>query len=671
MKWSSSSPEQVLPALAGNWKGAFTQKIYGGKPDIKKLTAVAHMEWIVGKKWLRQRVHMPDGGFVALTSFDPDAKTFREWFFHANGLIFGPSAGRWDSATRTMTFTNLPDDKVVLVTTWRFVDAETLISESVIRDKEGKTLFEMAIHLKRTAEILLIDETATAGLLPKEMEVLGRVVGEWQTTAIRKDAESPNGFKHSWQKTTRPILGGRVIATRATGLRGDEEAYWLSTFDTFSKAYGFWMFKSDGAVLDHGGLWDEKTQTMKWHWAAKDGSQSTSHWQLREPGRCEWHVVTKNALGTVTSETEATSVRVAEPGWVQLFNGNDLKGWNLGKEKSGAWHVENGAIVGKGHQAWLMTDRTDFRDFHLRMQAKYVNGSAQLILRGQGERSDKGYWLYLNNGKGNLNTGALLTNVDSKAHSTIVKEERTKPGEWFTVEVIAKGKHFQTLVNGEKALDWTDPAPINVTQGSLRLYVLGKDAELHVKSIDIKELPAEATDWTKLFNGKDLDGWTHTSSAPVPPWKIDQGILEAVGKDSLLVSKRKDFGDFHLRMELMSDAQTKAHLLLRADAAASDGYRMELGIAGTERTPGSIFRDLPVPRGRSAADGLVEPNEWFTLEVIAQGNRFIVKQDGKIALDWTDDRWVPERGAIALRQVAGSGLLKIRRFEIKALPTAR
>jgi hypothetical protein len=301
--------DQVLPALAGAWKGEYTQKIYGGKPDVKKIGAVAINDWIVGKKWLRQRVQMDNGGFVSLSSFEPGPATFRDWFFHSSGLIFGPSTAGWDPATRTMTWTNLPENGVVLLMTLRFVDADSLAGKILIRDKDGKTVFEMDSQMKRTTENITIDETASVDPMPPEMAVLDRTVGDWQTSGIIKDAKNPEGLKADWQSSVRRILGGRVIATNRTGYPGDDESYTLSTFDTFSKAYGRWSFRADGSVMEYGGLWDEKTETLKWHWAGKDGRQSSNTWNLRDPNRRDWEVVTKDALGKTTFEVQATSVR--------------------------------------------------------------------------------------------------------------------------------------------------------------------------------------------------------------------------------------------------------------------------------------------------------------------------------------------------------------------------
>jgi uncharacterized protein (TIGR03067 family) len=339
------TPDQVLPALAGAWKGEFTQKIYGGKAAEKKFNAVAMNDWIVGKKWLRQRVHMETGGFLSLVSFEPNTNSFRDWYFDASGLIFGPSAGRWDPATHTMTWTNSPENGMVLVTTWRFVDADTVTWNIVLRDKEGRNLFEMGSEMKRTTENIVIDETTAAGPLPPEMAVLHRLVGDWQFTGVIKNAENPAGVTASWQSSTRKILGGRVIVTEVAGHPHVSDSYSLSTFDAYGKAYGRWWFRADGSYQEYGGGWDEKTQTMKWNWAGKDGSQSTNTWHLGDPNRRDWQIVTKDAVGKTTLEVQATSIRQserAEPVKIKAFDPmKDKPATEAGvTPDQGGWRVE-------------------------------------------------------------------------------------------------------------------------------------------------------------------------------------------------------------------------------------------------------------------------------------------------------------------------------------------
>jgi uncharacterized protein (TIGR03067 family) len=520
--------EQVLPALAGAWKGEFTQRIYGGKPDVKKFDAISVNDWIIGNKWLRQRVHMKDGGYLSLTAFDPNAQSFRDWFFHASGLIFGPSAGRWDPATRSIIWTSLPQNGMLMLNNWRFVDADTVHWEAMLRDKDGQTIFQMDARLHRTAENLTIDETTAAGPLPPEMAVLERVVGDWQITNIAKDAAHPDGREDTWQMRNRKILGGRVIAMESP-IPSIKESYQLNTYDSFGKAYGRWLFKSDGSALEYGGLWDEKTQTMMWHWAAKDGSQSSNKWRFVDADHHAIEVVTKDALGKTTFEVKGTATRQIEPGWVQLFNGKDLTGWETGNlgDKS-RWNVRDGAIVGSNRAGLLHTRRSDFANFHLRAEMKVEAGrTAALWFRLPDvpvTSMEGGYKSWVGNDPKWPMTGSLsVTDPKSSRWLHDIRTPLVAPDTWFTLEIIADGPTLRIKVDDKETA-----AVQNSSYGKGHFALQStsdQDAQFHVRKIEIKELPATVADKDRLqgaWSGVagEIGGQPWPETQPVRNYKI-------------------------------------------------------------------------------------------------------------------------------------------------------
>jgi hypothetical protein len=60
--------------------------------------------------------------------------------------------------------------------------------------------------------------------------------------------------------------------------------------------------------------------------------------------------------------------------------------------------------------------------------------------------------------------------------------------------------------------------------------------------------------------------------------------------------------------------------------------------------------------------------EWFTMDIIAEGNRVTVKVNGKTTADAIDVGDAFPLGCIALRHVANS-TIEFRRVEIKLLPS--
>ena len=57
-----------------------------------------------------------------------------------------------------------------------------------------------------------------------------------------------------------------------------------------------------------------------------------------------------------------------------LFNGKDLSGWKTHPSQPGHWRVENGVLIGSGPDiSNLYTSRSEFTNFHLRVEAR-ING---------------------------------------------------------------------------------------------------------------------------------------------------------------------------------------------------------------------------------------------------------------------------------------------------------
>ncbi|HLW65945.1 MAG TPA: family 16 glycoside hydrolase, partial [Gemmataceae bacterium] len=179
----------------------------------------------------------------------------------------------------------------------------------------------------------------------------------------------------------------------------------------------------------------------------------------------------------------------SEVGWEQLFNGKDLTFWTSKNSPFGLWKVQDGQLIGQGNQARLRTERDKFTDFHLRLEAKYVTGEANLVVREQPDIPGKGYMIFIGNKPTGFQTGALTTYFGKKAGPLHTQDKQlTKPDEWFTLEVIAKGNRLQVFVNSVRTADAED-ANNNFMEGFIRLGITGKDGELRVRKIEIKELP--------------------------------------------------------------------------------------------------------------------------------------------------------------------------------------
>ena len=189
------------------------------------------------------------------------------------------------------------------------------------------------------------------------------------------------------------------------------------------------------------------------------------------------------------------SAQAAEKPWVSLFDGKDLSGWKAnGAEK---WVVDDGAILGQstvGKYGYLTTEKT-YRNFNLRLRFKCeTDGNSGVFTRSRitGESPNTG-----------PDIEGMQVEVDPTRHTggiyesggrgwvalpTPEGERAIKPRDWNNLEILAKGNHFITRLNGIQIVDFTDSAP-KFTDGVIGLQLhTGGGVKIRFKDIYIQEL---------------------------------------------------------------------------------------------------------------------------------------------------------------------------------------
>jgi hypothetical protein len=192
-----------------------------------------------------------------------------------------------------------------------------------------------------------------------------------------------------------------------------------------------------------------------------------------------------------------------EKGWVQLFNGKDLKGWKTHPKNPGKWSVDDGLLVGRGKEtSHLFSERGDYENFHFRIKAKINDkgNSGQYFRTAFGPGYPDGYEAQINATHPDpVKTGSLYPSGRLKLNKgdkekIVVTKILAKPDEWFTQEVIAKGNHIIIKVNGKTTVDWIDENK-NFTKGHFAIQghppAPGSDESIvKLEKIEVKELPA-------------------------------------------------------------------------------------------------------------------------------------------------------------------------------------
>ena len=184
----------------------------------------------------------------------------------------------------------------------------------------------------------------------------------------------------------------------------------------------------------------------------------------------------------------------AEEGFVPLFNGKDLTGWE-GNAK--LWIVEDGMLIGRSsgirHNDFLATTKT-FGDFVLRFQVRLVNGKGNSGVQFRSKRVPNshevsGYQADVGQGWwGTLYDEARRNRPVAKPKPADLKKA-VKPKGWNDYEVKAVGPRITLTINGVELVDYTEKDDKIARTGIIAPQVhSGGALEVQFRNIRIKEI---------------------------------------------------------------------------------------------------------------------------------------------------------------------------------------
>jgi hypothetical protein len=207
------------------------------------------------------------------------------------------------------------------------------------------------------------------------------------------------------------------------------------------------------------------------------------------------------------------------------------------------------------------------------------------------------------------------------------------------------------------------------------LLLAAVGAGIVIPSARAEEKKPEAG-FVQLFNGKDLTGWkTHPDDKA--RWSVKDGAIVGEGPAGHLFTDRGDYENFILRFECKINDKGNSGQYFRATYAKAFPPGYEAQINSTHGDPirtGSLYPD---GRGKYTDDEkkkmivreqLVKPDEWYTQEVIADGNHIIIKVNGKVTVDFVDEKMRHTKGHFAIQQHNEGSVVTVRKVEVKELP---
>jgi HEAT repeat protein len=357
-----------------------------------------------------------------------------------------------------------------------------------------------------------------------------------------------------------------------------------------------------------------------------------------------------------------------DPGFVSIFNGKDLSGWqglvenpiiraNMDKEVLAAkqaeadelmhknWVVEDGIMVFRGSGYDNICSIKEYRDFEMMADWKIQkNGDSGIYLRGSPQvqiwdraRADTGE---------QVGSGGLFNNQENRSKPLQIADNPVS--DWNTFRITMIGDRVSVYLNGVLVVDnvilenyWDMSIPI-FPAGPIELQAHGNDCsfrDVYVREIHGTELSPEekAEGFVLLFNGKNLDGWIGNKINHV----VEDGVIairpELGGHGNLYTEK--EYANFNLRLEFKLTPGANNGLGIRTPTVGDAAYAgMEFQVLDNTaevyanlkpyQYHGSVYGVIAAKRGYLRPVG-----EWNEQEVIVDGTRIRIILNGTTIVD--------------------------------------
>ena len=188
---------------------------------------------------------------------------------------------------------------------------------------------------------------------------------------------------------------------------------------------------------------------------------------------------------------------------------------------------------------------------------------------------------------------------------------------------------------------------------------------------------ADEPGFEPLFDGKSLAGWKPNEN--VQSWKVENGEIVCHGPRSHLFYVGADqagapqFKNFHFKAEVLTKPKANSGIYFHTKYQ-NDGWPAQGHEAQVNNTSGDPVRTGSLYNVVKNLEAPAKDDQWFTEEVIVEGNRIVIKVDGKTIVDHVENTAAVKdgrklsSGTFALQAHDPGSEVHYRNIRVKRLP---
>tara|TARA_R110002049_G_scaffold2750_9_gene22388 strand:+ start:62422 stop:63720 length:1299 start_codon:yes stop_codon:yes gene_type:complete len=339
----------------------------------------------------------------------------------------------------------------------------------------------------------------------------------------------------------------------------------------------------------------------------------------------------------------------AADGWIRLFDGHTLFGWEITGEAN--WHIEDESIVVDRGRKCLLCTSTEWQDYELTLEFK------------AGKETNSGVFLRTQLDPESVQTDCYEINIapDDNPFPTasIVQRQKVDTDKapeqtfdtWRRMTMRVDGKDVQITIDGQVACEYTDP----VILAAGRIGLQHNSGRVQFRDIRLRPLGLET------LLDKKLSKWKKYPDMPGEFTTTQEGALHVKGGSAQLETK-DSFDDFVLLAQYkLPSAEINSGIFFRCiPGDKMMGYECQVSNEMKDGKPlspadcgtGGIFRrqDARVIAG--------EPDQWATVVLTARGPTIAAWVNGIQVSNWTDTREPHENPRKGMRLEPGTIMIQ-------------
>jgi hypothetical protein len=333
----------------------------------------------------------------------------------------------------------------------------------------------------------------------------------------------------------------------------------------------------------------------------------------------------------LSAEPKLLPKELLEDGWISLFDGETLFGWQPVGEAS--WEVVDGEIRTSGEKPGFLMTTTEWANYLLDVEFKETadTNSGVFLRTGLNPKNpaDDCYEVNIAPPDNPFPTASIV----ARQKTSLIDSARQSADTWHRLLIAADGANIKLRLDGAEAVDYTDPQPI------LKGFIALQSREGPVAFRNVRLRP---TFWLRpLFNGKDLAGWS-TDRAEKSKFEVTTAGELRLTNGPGQIDSNTDFKNFVLQLDCIVNGEgLNSGIFLRTLREGRwAGYESQINNKFKDGDPtkpadfgtGAIYRRQPARRV------VADDHAWFTKTIVADGPHMAVWVNGYQVSDWMDER---------------------------------